>query len=399
MGKVGVYLLVIFSVSNANSLGSQAIKLSSQSSYNKHHAQKIQYDSTLLKTHGSSQVLVNTQKNEINGPRISESLVVNRMGNVLNGQVNSDNTPPCGLGQKYKIRYPGSCQKYYECDDGTLVTMSCYWLTNFDVIEQCCRFYYFVDCTITEPPATTSSTSDTTTSSPTQTSTISNQTTSTNRSTSFASITPETSTSPVSTTTSKITSGSPLTSISSTLRSTTYPIISSSPTSTEIPFTSTTTHPTTTTTRSTTIMASTSTSTAPQTPTSHSTVSTSSSQTIPSTVKTSTGAPITRTTFFTTDSHISTSNSSLSTSSPTTISVTTKETVSPTSYPSTTPFPYDPRCSPGQYYKKRFPNDCQKFYFCRNGSLEIWICNTFYNFDAKTLACKIFWDVDCSIGT
>ncbi|RZF33487.1 hypothetical protein LSTR_LSTR010143 [Laodelphax striatellus] len=430
MEKVGFHILVILFVSEANLLGSQAksIQKSSQSFHHGNSAYRNKYDraqsSSLLQLSMKSQNKLDEFKTVagINRPSTEESIgqklksgsQVNSRTGVLYNPVRNDHAPSCEKGQNFKKRFPGSCRKYYECNNGVLTTSSCYWLRNFDMISQSCRFYYFVDCSITEPPTTTSSTVTTsifeTTSSVifTENTTISNHTTS--ATTNVSSSTPiKTSTASTSSLepTFEVTSAPPITSKSttqmSTLHSTTSTSFSSTnstgftssssisstadtsaSTSTSIPKSTSTSFPSTASTSTTSPPTSTT-----NTPiaTTHGVTSSSSTPTVFTQEPTS--ANISSTPSLTTKQHLLTTISTFSTSTPTTVTITTP----------TTQYPDLPRCSPGQYYKTRYPNDCHRFYFCRNGTLEIWICNAFYNFDAITLTCKVFWEVDCTIGT
>ncbi|RZF40165.1 hypothetical protein LSTR_LSTR014941, partial [Laodelphax striatellus] len=72
--------------------------------------------------------------------------------------------PVCEIGQFYKQRHPEFCNKYYECDNGSLTLQSCFYLRNFDTVTLQCRFYWLVDCknpTPTTAPTTAPTTKTT----------------------------------------------------------------------------------------------------------------------------------------------------------------------------------------------------------------------------------------------
>ncbi|XP_039284789.1 chitin-binding domain protein cbd-1-like [Nilaparvata lugens] len=258
----------------------------------------------------------------------------------------TDVEPSCKIGQFYKIRYPGSCNMYYQCNNGTLTVEKCYPTRNFDVITHSCRFYWYVDCSLIDPTTT--------------------------------SISVPSSTTPLTTM-----------SISTTLSSN----VTSSPNST-ISIGTTTTRPATTTSTSST--ASSPTTTTTSSPTTTSTTTTSS----PTTTSTTTTSSPTTTTSTTTTSTSTTEKSTTtpSTTSSTTSLTTTTPTTKTTSKPSTTPS-IEPRCSLGQYYKIRYPGDCSKYYFCYNGSLTVRRCIFPLKFDAIREECRLFFFVDCSIDS
>ncbi|XP_056641952.1 probable chitinase 10 [Diorhabda sublineata] len=57
---------------------------------------------------------------------------------------------------------------------------------------------------------------------------------------------------------------------------------------------------------------------------------------------------------------------------------------------------YDDECTDGQHHYRYYPYDCQKYFSCENGQLELEVCpdNLYWNDEVK--ACDIQENVDCS---